>query len=108
MLWASSSTKNPDYSDIKYIEELIAPETINTMTEDTIEAFRNHGQVRISIEDDLDEAHGIFDCLGDLGIRTRLVGEQLEKEGVKAFADSFHSLLDEIDARKKQMLNEAA
>ncbi|MHB8858943.1 MAG: transaldolase [Thermoleophilia bacterium] len=108
LLWASSSTKNPEYSDIKYIEELIAPETINTMTEDTIEAFRDHGQVRISIEDHLDEAHGIFDRLGDLGIQARLVGEQLEKEGVKAFSDSFHNLLDEIDTRKKQILNEAA
>lgn len=108
LLWGSSSTKNPAYSDIKYVEELIGPETINTMTEDTIEAFRDHGTARISIEDDLHEAAMLFDFLAEIGIDADQVGEQLEEEGVQAFSDSFFDLLDEISARRDLILTQAA
>ncbi|MBE0429493.1 MAG: transaldolase [Thermoleophilia bacterium] len=108
LLWGSSSTKNPAYSDVKYVEELIAPETINTMTEDTIEAFRDHGAVRVSIEDDLAGARELFESLAELGIDAGRVGLQLEEEGVTAFTDSFLRLLKEVAGRRDRILEEAA
>lgn len=108
LLWASSSTKNPKYSDVKYIEELIGSETINTMTEETIEAFREHGRALITIEEGLDEAGELFYRLEEIGILADQVGEQLENEGVDAFSDSFFTLLDEIGTRRDQILSEAA
>jgi transaldolase len=102
ILWGSSGTKNPKYSDIKYVEELIAPDSINTLPETTIKAFRDHGQVKITIHNDLEEAEKLFPEMKSMGIDIREVTEQLEKEGVQLFSDSFFALLKEI-AKKRDL-----
>lgn len=102
ILWGSSGTKNPKYSDIKYVEELIAPDSINTMTEVSIKAFKDHGQATITISNHLEEAEKLFRELRSVGIEIKDVTEQLESEGVKLFSDSFFSLLKEI-AHKRDL-----
>jgi len=99
LLWGSTGTKNPKYSDIKYVDELIGPDTINTMPEATLTAFKDHGKVRITIGQGMDEAGEVLRELSSLGISMKEVTDQLEKEGVKAFADSYFALLDEIRKR---------
>lgn len=95
-LWASTSTKNPAYRDTYYVEELIGPDTVNTMPPVTIEAFRDHGVVRPTLEEKLDEAHAVMDWLVEVGIDLGQVTQELQVEGVKAFADSFEALLQRI------------
>ena len=104
LLWGSTGTKNPKYSDIKYVEELIAPDTINTMPEATMTAFKAHGQVRITIRDHLEEAERLFPELKSIGINLQDVTEQLEKEGVQLFSDSFFALLKEIAKKRDTFL----
>jgi transaldolase len=99
-LWASTSTKNPAYRDVLYVEELIAPETVNTVPPKTLEAFKDHGEARITIEDHLDEANSLFDELLDLGIRIDEITQTLEEEGVKSFADAFTELLNTVEKRR--------
>ncbi|MEJ2254311.1 MAG: transaldolase [Nitrospirota bacterium] len=101
LLWGSSSTKDPAYSDIKYVQELIAPDTVNTMPETTMDAFRDHGTVRVSIEDDLDRARALHTDLGSVGIDMEEVCRELEQEGVKKFSDSYFALLEFIGQKKK-------
>jgi transaldolase len=103
LLWGSSGTKNPKYSDIKYVDELIAPDTINTMPEATLNAFKDHGKAKITIGEHMDEAEGVFRELESLGISMKEVTDQLEKEGVKTFADSYFALLDEIAKRRDRI-----
>src|SRR2546423_5214216 len=100
-LWASTSTKNPAYRDVLYAEELIGPDTVDTMPLETIENFRDHGQVRLSIEDDIPQAHAVLDALEQVGIHYDQVTQQLQDEGVKKFADSFHELFKGIESKKK-------
>lgn len=102
-LWASTSTKNPAYRDTYYVEELIGPNTVNTMPPVTIEAFRDHGVVRPTLEEKLDEAHAVMDWLVEVGIDLGQVTQELQVEGVKAFADSFEALLQRI-AEKSAVL----
>jgi transaldolase len=104
ILWGSTGTKNPAYSDIKYVEELIGPDSINTMTEATIKAFRDHGQVRMTIGDGLEETERLFQELKSIGIDIDDVTEQLEREGVELFSDSFFSLLKEIAKKRDSFL----
>lgn len=104
LLWGSTGTKNPKYSDIKYVEELIAPDSINTMPETTMMAFKDHGQVKITIGDTLEEAERLFPELKSIGIDIGEVTEQLEREGVQLFSDSFFSLLKEIAKKKDSFL----
>ncbi|OGQ07852.1 MAG: transaldolase [Deltaproteobacteria bacterium RBG_19FT_COMBO_46_12] len=105
ILWGSTGTKNPKYSDIKYVEELIASGSINTLPETTIEAFRDHGQAKITIADHLEEAERIFLELMSIGIEINEVTKQLEREGVKLFSDSFFSLLKEIAKKRDSFQN---
>jgi transaldolase len=98
-LWASTSTKNPAYRDVMYVEELIGPETVNTMPEETIRAFQDHGEVASTLERDLDEAKRVFEQLAEAGIDYDEVVRVLEEEGVQKFADSFAELLDGIRAK---------
>ncbi len=94
-LWASTSTKNPQYSDIKYIQELIAPYTINTMPQETLEAFLDHGEARFSLDEfqkEIDQANWVMQSLRDLGISMEEVTRELELEGVESFAQSFRSM----------------
>jgi transaldolase len=104
-LWASTSTKNPAYSDVLYVEDLIAPETVNTMPEETIQGFQDHGRVAMTIEDGLDEARSLFDELAEAGVDVDDVTDTLELEGVQKFADSFAELLDGIRAKHGELVS---
>src|SRR5213595_3305145 len=88
-LWASTSTKNPDYRDVMYVEQLIGPATVNTMPEETIEAFQDHGDVADTIEQGVNEARKLLDDLREAGIDYDDVTDTLEREGVQKFIDSF-------------------
>jgi transaldolase len=97
-LWASTSTKNPDYRDVLYVEELIGPDTVNTMPEETIRAFQDHGRVARTLDREVDEAAQVFERLAEAGVEYDGVTETLEREGVEKFADSFAELLEGIRA----------
>jgi transaldolase len=103
-LWASTSTKNPDYRDVMYVEELIGPETVNTMPKETIEAFQDHGQVGLTLEQGLDDARKLFRDLVQSGVDYDDVTETLEREGVQKFIDSFTELLEGIEAKRGQLV----
>src|SRR5918992_94623 len=98
-LWASTSTKNPAYRDVLYVEELIGPMTVDTMPEETIRAFQDHGRVALTLEEGIDEAKRVFERLAEAGVDYDDVVETLEREGVEKFADSFAELLDGIRAK---------
>jgi transaldolase len=102
-LWASTSTKNPAYSDVLYVENLIGPMTVNTMPEETIAAFQDHGRVAPTLEQGIDEAKRLFDELADAGVDYDDVTETLEREGVEKFADSFAELLEGIRAKSGEL-----
>jgi transaldolase len=102
-LWASTSTKNPDYPDTLYVDNLIGPETVNTMPEETIEAFQDHGKVAETLTTGLDEAKRVFADLDRAGIDYEDVVLTLEEEGVQKFADSFEELLDGIRAKRGEL-----
>lgn len=93
LLWASTGTKNPAYSDVMYIEPLIGPQTINTLPDGTLNAFRDHGRAALTLENDTHLAREQFAALGRLGIEMGQVGKQLQDEGLKLFEDSFTQLL---------------
>jgi transaldolase len=95
-LWASTSTKNPAYRDVLYVEELIGPQVVNTMPLETVEAFQDHGEVRETLETGVDEARALLDELADAGVDYDDVVATLEDEGVQKFSDSFESLLQGI------------
>jgi transaldolase len=100
-LWASTSTKNPAYRDVLYAEELIGPETVDTMPLETIENFRDHGQVRDSVEDNIPGAKAELAELEKVGISYDQVTQQLQDEGVQKFADSFHQLFKTIESKRQ-------
>ena len=102
-LWASTSTKNPAYSDVMYVEELIGPETVNTLPEETIQAFQDHGNPRSSLEEGVEAARELFDRIAEAGVDYDDVTETLERKGVQAFADSFADLLEGIRASSNEM-----
>jgi transaldolase len=103
-LWASTSVKNPAYRDVMYVEELIGPKTVNTMPQETIEAFQDHGRVADTLEQELDEAHQLFDDLAAAGIDYDDVVHVLEEEGVQKFIDSFTELLDGVQSKKHELV----
>jgi transaldolase len=96
LLWASTSTKNPDYSDIKYIEQIIGPDTVNTVPPETIDAYRDHGDPKLRLEQGIDEANCIMARLSELGINIDNVTKQLEDEGVKKFNQPFDKLMEAL------------
>lgn len=91
-LWASTSTKNPDYYDIMYVQDLIGPQTVNTMPPQTIDAFRDHGQVRRTVDEGVEDARRVMSDLADLGISMVEITDQLQREGVEAFAKSYDEM----------------
>jgi transaldolase len=102
-LWASTSTKNPNYRDVLYSEELIGPDTVNTMPLSSVEAFADHGIVRgQTLLEDLDRARRLWSDLIRVGIDEEEVGEQLEEEGVDKFAASYQAMLDTIETKRAQ------
>jgi len=104
-LWASTSTKNPQYPDTMYVDGLIGPDTVNTVPPKTLVAFFDHGTVERSIDRKVDEAKQVFENLSKVGIDMERVTEDLESEGVQAFAVAFTSLLDSLQARMSDFLS---
>jgi transaldolase len=98
-LWASTGTKNPDYSDVLYIDSLIGPDCVNTMPDATIEAFKDHGTVARTVDADLDEARAVLAGIAEQGVDIDQVTAQLEVDGVRLFGDSFDSLIGTIAER---------
>ena len=108
-LWASTSTKNPAYRDVIYVEELIGPDTVNTMPPHTLVAFLAHGEVRPgSLEEDVARAEQSLLGLERLGISPCIATCELELEGVQSFADAYTALLDAVEARRTAAVQEAA
>ncbi|MER7010208.1 transaldolase [Saccharopolyspora sp. NPDC000359] len=103
-LWASTSTKNPEYRDVRYVEQLIGPQTVNTMTRQTLDDFQDHGQVANTLERDVDEARSLFDRFAAAGVDYDDVTAVLEREGVDKFATSFRQLFDEITHKRDQLI----
>lgn len=104
-LWASTSTKNPDYYDACYVEPLIGKNTVNTMPDDTIEAFADHGKiVEDAVERDIEKAHKSFEMVEKLGISMNYVAKRLEDEGIQKFIDPFNVLLDSIAKKRERFL----
>ena len=100
-LWASTSTKNPDYRDVLYVEELIGPETVNTMPLETIHAFQDHGEVRgDTVLEGIDDAHKLLEQLAAAGVDYTDVTDTLEAEGVQKFSDSFGEIVDSIREKR--------
>src|SRR5580765_2542364 len=104
-LWASTSTKNPAYRDVMYVEELIGPETVNTMPLETIEAFQDHGVVADTLEQGVDEARQLLAELAAAGVDYDDVTDTLEREGVQKFSDSFAELLEGITAKRGELVS---
>jgi len=102
-LWASTSTKNPTYRDVLYAEELIGPDTVDTLPSETIAAFLDHGAVARTLDAGLDEAHATLQALEQQGISMQLVTDELIAEGVASFARSFDELLAAIDAQRQAL-----
>jgi transaldolase len=102
-LWASTSVKNPAYRDVRYVEELIGPNTVNTMPRATVEAFLDHGVVRRTVDRDIDEARFNIQELAAAGIDLDAVARQLEAEGIALFAESYGNLLRTIDVRRETL-----
>ncbi len=99
-LWASTSTKNPAYSDVLYVEELIGPDTVNTMPPKTVDAFKDHGKAHVTITENVDEAEKVIESVEALGISLRKVTEKLQEEGVDAFSKSYEQLLETIGEKR--------
>ena len=102
LLWASTGTKNPIYRDVLYVEELIGPDTVNTMPPATFDAFRDHGRPRASLTEDIDAAGDTMATLADVGISMKEVTDQLLTEGVRLFADAFEKLLKAVERQSRQ------
>jgi transaldolase len=102
-LWASTSTKNPEYRDVMYVEELIGPDTVDTMPEETIRAFQDHGEVASTLEQGIDEAKGVFEQVEEAGVDYDDVTATLEREGVEKFAESFTELLEGIRSKSGEL-----
>jgi transaldolase len=100
LLWASTSTKNPAYSDTKYIEPLIGVDTINTVPVETLNAYRDHGQPERSLERNVPEAYQLLDGLSSVGVDLNAVTQQLEDEGIEKFVSAFDRLLVSIRERQ--------
>jgi len=102
VLWASTSTKNPAYRDVMYVEELIGPDTVDTMPPATVDAFRDHGRLRNSLAEDVAGAQKVMDDLAKAGISIKEVTTRLTTDGVKLFADAFHQLLAAVEKSVQQ------
>jgi transaldolase len=103
-LWASTSTKNPEYRDVMYVEELIGPHTVNTMPVETVAAFQDHGEVALTLEEGLEEAERVFERLAEAGVDYDDVTATLEREGVEKFSDSFAELTEGIRAKSGELV----
>ena len=96
LLWASTGTKNPDYSDVKYVDSLIGPDTVNTLPLETLDAYRDHGDPKLRLEENIKEANGIMRQFPDLGISIDTITQQLENEGIEKFNKPFDKLMETL------------
>ena len=103
-LWASTSTKNPEYRDVIYVEELIGPDTVNTMPLDTIDAFDDHGNAERTLDRDVDGARAVLKAFAEAGIDYDDVVETLEREGVEKFAKSFRDLFADLESKRDALV----
>jgi transaldolase len=103
-LWGSTGTKNPKYSDVLYVEELIGPDTVNTVPPKTLAAFRDHGRVRDTLQEDIEQAKVQIAQLGNLGIDLNTVTGQLQNDGVDAFSASYDKLLATLKTKREDIL----
>src|SRR3954454_9932484 len=104
-LWASTSTKNPEYRDVLYVEELVGDDTVDTMPRETVENVLDHGKIRPSLEEDVDGARQVLKDLEEAGIDYDDVVETLEKEGVEKFAKSFRELFSDIESKRDSLVH---
>ncbi len=102
-LWASTSTKNPDYPDTYYVDGLVAPHSVNTVPPDTLEAFVDHGDPSVSIHDGIETCHERMEAIADLGVDFDEVTTELEIEGVEKFAKSYDALLESIEEKQARL-----
>jgi transaldolase len=105
LLWASTSTKNPDLPDTIYVDNLVGPETVNTMPKKTIEAVMDHAEIRPTLEEGVEEARQTLERLREAGLDYEDVTDTLEQEGIEKFADPFNEMLDEIKNKGKQLVS---
>ncbi|HYY93139.1 MAG TPA: bifunctional transaldolase/phosoglucose isomerase [Pyrinomonadaceae bacterium] len=104
-LWASTGTKNPSYSDVLYVDNLIGPETVNTVPPATYTAIRDHGRVALTLEEGIEECRALFDDLREVGIDIQAVTEKLQKDGLDAFVSSFDTLAESIESKRDAILS---
>lgn len=102
-LWASTSTKNPKYRDVMYVEQLIGPDTVNTVPMKTLEDFRDHGVAKRTLDQGVDEAHQVFAQLKAIGVDMKSVTDKLTVDGVASFSESFNDLVKEIQTRSDEV-----
>jgi transaldolase len=105
LLWASTSTKNPDYADTLYVDNLVGPETVNTMPKKTIQAVMDHAEIRPTLEEGVEEAKSLLGRLREAGLDYEDVTDILEKEGIQKFADPFNEMLEEIKNKSAQLVS---
>jgi transaldolase len=105
-LWASTSTKNPAYRDVIYVEELIGPDTINTMPQSTLDAFKDHGELRPTLEESVDAAFAHIKALAEVGIELRAVTDELQTQGVDLFSESFQKANATVREKRDKILSE--
>ena len=103
-LWASTSTKNPEYRDVIYVEELIGPDTVNTMPRETVEAVQDHAEIERTLDRDVEGARAVLQAFADAGIDYDDVVQTLEREGVEKFAKSFRELFAGLEAKRDQLV----
>ena len=103
-LWASTSTKNPEYRDVMYVEELVGPDTVDTMPRETVEAIQDHGRIERTLDRDVDGARRTLEAFAEAGIDYDDVVETLEREGVEKFAKSFRELFADLEAKRDQLV----
>jgi transaldolase len=103
LLWASTGSKDPAFSDVKYVEALIGPKTVNTVPMETLEAYRDHGEPQSRLEDDLDKATQVLNELKKAGINLDQITQKLEDEGVEKFNKPYNKLMDAIETQRKQL-----
>jgi transaldolase len=103
-LWASTSTKNPEYRDVLYVEELIGPDTVNTMPRETVEAVVDHGRIERTLDRDVDGARRVFEQFAEAGVDYDDVVATLEREGVEKFAKSFRELFADLESKRDALV----
>jgi len=103
-LWASTSTKNPEYRDVLYVEELIGPETVNTMPRETVEAFNDHGRAERTLDRDIEGARRVFELFAEAGVDYDDVVQTIEREGVEKFAKSFRELFADLESKRDALV----